>query len=113
MAISGTRAPPESLSSLFLLSWAEDGAGHAYPSRTCAAAPLLSSFHGGGEGPSLCQRLVPVNRMKRQKDRTLEDELPRLVGIQYATRDQWRNNSRKNEGMEPKQKEYPAVDVYW
>ena len=49
--------------------------------------------------------------MKRQKDRTLKDELPRLVGAQYATGDQWRNNSRKNEGMEPKQKEYPVVDV--
>ena len=49
--------------------------------------------------------------MKRQKDRTVKDELPRSVGAQYATRDQWRNNSRKNEGMEPKQKQYPAVDV--
>ena len=49
--------------------------------------------------------------MKRQKDRTLKDELPRSVGAQYATGDQWRNNSRKNEGMEPKQKQYPAVDV--
>ena len=48
--------------------------------------------------------------MKRQKDRTLKDELPRLVGAQYATGDQWRNNSRKNEGMEPKQK-CPVVDV--
>ena len=53
----------------------------------------------------------PVNSMKRQKDRTLKDELPRSGGAQYATGDQWRNNSRKNEGMEPKQKEYPAVDV--
>ena len=53
----------------------------------------------------------PMNSMKRQKDRTMKDELPRLVGAQYATRDQWRNNSRKNEGMEPKQKQYPAVDV--
>ena len=53
----------------------------------------------------------PVNSMKRQKDRTLKDELRRSVGAQYATGDQWRNNSRKNEGMEPKQKEYPAVDV--
>ena len=52
-----------------------------------------------------------MNSMKRQKDRTLEDELPRSEGAQYATGDQWRNNSRKNEGMEPKQKEYPAVDV--
>ena len=46
----------------------------------------------------------PMNSMKRQKDRTLKDELPRSVGAQYATGDQWRNNSRKNEGMEPKQK---------
>ena len=49
--------------------------------------------------------------MKRQKDRTLKDELPRLVGAQYATGDQWRNNSRKNGGMEPKQKQSPVVDV--
>ena len=52
-----------------------------------------------------------MNSMKRQKDRTLKDELPRSVGAQYATGDQWRNNSRKNKGMEPKQKQYPAVDV--
>ena len=49
--------------------------------------------------------------MKRQKDRTLKDELPRSVGAQYAIGDQWRNNSRKNEEMEPKQKQYPDVDV--
>jgi len=49
--------------------------------------------------------------MKRQKDRTLRDELPRSVRAQYATGDQWRNNSRKNEGMEPKQKQHPVVDV--
>ena len=48
--------------------------------------------------------------MKRQKDRTLKDELPRLIGAQYTTGGQWRNNSRKNEGMEPKQK-HPVVDV--
>ena len=53
----------------------------------------------------------PMNSRKRQKDRTLKDEPPRSVGAQYATRDQWRNNSRKNEGMEPKQKQYPAVDM--
>ena len=53
----------------------------------------------------------PVNVMKRQKDRTLKDELPRSVSAQYATGDQWRNNSRKNERMEPKHKQYPAVDV--
>ena len=48
--------------------------------------------------------------MKRHKDRTRRDELPRLVGAWYATGDQWRNNSRKNEGMEPKQKQHPVVD---
>ena len=53
----------------------------------------------------------PMNSMKRQKDRTLKDELPKLIGVQYATGDQWRNNSRKNGGMEPKQKQHPAVDV--
>ena len=53
----------------------------------------------------------PMNSMNRQKDRTLKDELPRSVGAQYTTRDQWRNNSRKNEGMEPKQKQHPVVDM--
>ena len=52
-----------------------------------------------------------MNGMKRQKDRTLKDESPRSVGAQYATGDQWRNNSRKNEGMESKQKHHPVVDV--
>ena len=52
-----------------------------------------------------------MNSMKRQKDRTLKDELSRSVGAQYATGDQWRNNSRKNEGMEPKQHHHPVVDV--
>ena len=53
----------------------------------------------------------PMNSMKRQNDRTLKEELPTSLGAQYATGDQWRNNSRKNEGMEPKQKQYPVVDV--
>ena len=52
-----------------------------------------------------------MNSMKRQKDTTLKDELPRSVGAQHAAGDQWRNNSRKNEGMEPKQKQHPVVDV--
>ena len=52
-----------------------------------------------------------MNSMKRQNDRILKEELPRSVGAHYATGDQWRNNSRKNEGMEPKQKQYPVVDV--
>ena len=68
---------------------------------------------GEGNGKPLQYSCLenPVNSMKRQKDRTLKNELPRLVGAQYATRDQWKNNSRKNEGMEPKQKQYPVVDV--
>ena len=52
-----------------------------------------------------------MNSMKRQKDRTLKDELPRSVGAQYATGDQWRNNFRKDEEMQPKQKQHPGVDV--
>ena len=68
---------------------------------------------GEGNGKPLQYSCLenPMNSMKRQKGRTLKDELPRSVGAQYDTGDQWRNNSRKNEGMEPKQKEYPAVDV--
>ena len=53
----------------------------------------------------------PMNSMKRQKNKTLKDELPRSVGAQYATEDQWRNNSRKNEEKEPKEKQHPVVDV--
>ena len=52
-----------------------------------------------------------MNSMKRQKDKTLKDELPRLVGAQYTTGDQWRNNSRNTEEMEPKQKQHPVVDM--
>ena len=52
-----------------------------------------------------------MNSMKRQNDRILKEELSRSVGAQYTAGDQWRNSSRKNEGMEPKQKQYPAVDV--
>ena len=52
-----------------------------------------------------------MNSMNRQKDKTLKDELPRSIGTQYATGDQWRNNFRKNEETEPKQKQCPVVDV--
>ena len=52
-----------------------------------------------------------MNSMKRQKDITLKDELPRSVGAQYATGEEWRNNSRKNEETEPEEKQYPVVDV--
>ena len=68
---------------------------------------------GEGNGKSLQYSCLedPMDSTKRQKDRILKEELPRLVGAQYATGDQWRNNCRKNEGMKPKQKQYPAVDV--
>ena len=68
---------------------------------------------GEGNGKPLQYSCLenPINTMKRQKDRTLKEELPRSVGAQYAIGDQWRNNSRKNEEMEPKQKEHPVVDV--
>ena len=66
---------------------------------------------GEGNGKPLQDSCLenPKNSMKRQKDRTLRDELPRSVGAQYATGDQWSNNSRKNEGMGPKQKQHPVV----
>ena len=68
---------------------------------------------GKGNGKPLQYSFLEnsMNSMKRQNDRTLKDELPKSVGAQYATGDQWRSNSRKNEGMEPKQKQYPVVDV--
>ena len=70
-------------------------------------------FTGEGNGKSLQYSCLenPMNSMKRQNGRILKEELPRSVSAQYATRDQWRNNSRKNEGMEPKQKQYPVVDM--
>ena len=68
---------------------------------------------GEGNGKPLQYSCLenPMNSTKRQNDRILKEELPRSVGAQYATGDQWRNNSRKNEGMEPKQKQHPVVDV--
>ena len=68
---------------------------------------------GEGNGKPLQYSCLenPINSMKRQNDRILKKELPRSVGAQYTIGDQWRNNSRKNEGMEPKQKQYPVVDV--
>ena len=70
-------------------------------------------FTGEGNGKPLQYSCLKksMNSMKRQKDRTLKKELPRSVGPQYATGNQWKNNSRMNEGMETKQKQYPAVDV--
>ena len=70
-------------------------------------------FTGEGKGKPLQYSCLenPMDSMKRQKYKILKDELLRLAGTQYATGDQWRNNSRKNEGMEPKQKHHPVVDV--
>ena len=67
---------------------------------------------GEGNGKPLQYSYIenPMNSMKRQNDRILKEELPRSVGAQYATADQWRNNSRKNEGMEPKQRQHPVLD---
>ena len=67
---------------------------------------------GAGNGKPLQYSCLenPMNSMKRQKDRTLKNELPRSVGAQYATGDQWRDTSRKNEGIQPKQKQHPVVD---
>ena len=67
---------------------------------------------GEGNGKTLQYSCLenPMNSMRRKNDRTLKEELPRSVGARYATGDQQRNNSRKNEGMEPKQKQYPVVD---
>ena len=68
---------------------------------------------GEGNGKPLQYSCLenPMNSMKNQKDRTLKDELPRSTGAQCATRDQWKNDSRKNEETEPKQKQHPVVDV--
>ena len=70
-------------------------------------------FTGEGNGKPLQYSCLenPMNSMKRQNDRILKDELPRLVGAQYATGEEWRNSSRRNEEAEPKQKQCPAVDM--
>ena len=71
----------------------------------------MSTGEGNGKPLQYSYLEDPMNSMKRQKDRTLKVELPKLVGAQYATGDQCRNNSRKNEDMEPKQKQHPVVNV--
>ena len=72
---------------------------------------LWSTQEGNGKPLHYSFLENSMNSMKTQKDRTLKDELPRSVGAQHATGDQWRNNSRKNEEMEPKQKQHPVVDM--
>ena len=71
---------------------------------------MWSTGEGNGQPLQYSCLEKPMNSVKRQNDRILKEELPRSVGAQYATGDQWRNNSRKNEGMEPKQKQHPIVD---
>ena len=72
---------------------------------------MWSTGQGNGKPLQYSCPENPMNSTKRQNDRTLKEELTRSVGTQYASGDQWRNNSRKNEGMEPKQKQHPVVDV--
>ena len=71
---------------------------------------MCSTGEGNGKPLQYSCLENPISSMKRQNDRTLKDELPRSVCAQYATGDQWKNNSRKNEGMEPKQEQHPVVD---
>ena len=91
-------------------------------SHACGATPdgqvmvemsdrMWSTGEGNGKPLKYSCLENPMNSMKRQNDRILKGELPRSVCAQYAPGDQWRNNSRKNEGIEPKQKQYPVVDV--
>ena len=81
--------------------------------RVIVESPDKMGSTGEGNGKPLQYSCLqnPMNSMKGQKYKILKDELPRSVGVQYATGDQWRNNSRKNEEMEPKQKQHPVVDV--
>ena len=72
---------------------------------------MWSTWEGNGKPLQYSCLENPMNSMKRKKDRTLKDELPTSGGAQYATGEQWRSNSRKTEEMEPKQKQYPVVDV--
>ena len=80
-------------------------------SRKLSSDKMWSSEEGNGKPLQYSCLEDLMNIMKRQKYRILKDELPRLVGAQFAIGDQWRNNSRKNEEMEPKQKQLPVVDV--
>ena len=85
----------------------------AYNVGDLGSIPGSGRSPGEGNGNPLQYSCLenPMNNMKMQKDRTLKDELPRLVGAQYATGDHWRSNSRKNEEIKPKQKQHPVVDV--
>ena len=71
---------------------------------------MWSTAEGTGKPLQYSYLENPMNSLRRQNDTILKEELPRSVGAQYATGYQWRNNSKKNEGMEPKEKQYPVVD---
>ena len=75
------------------------------------ADTMWSTGEGNGKPLQYSCLENPMNSMKRQNDRIVKEELPRSVGAQYATGDEWRNKSRKNEGMKRKQKQYPVVDM--
>ena len=81
--------------------------------KDAGSIPGLGRSPGEGNGNTLQYSCLenPMNSMKRQSDRIPKEELPRSLGAQYATGDQWRNNSRKNEETEPKQKQHPVVDM--
>ena len=87
------------------------GAIQEWPVMVERSERMWSTGEGNGKPLQYSCLENPMNSMKRQKDRTLKDELPRSVGAQYATGEEWRNNSRKNEETEPKQKQHPVVDV--
>ena len=94
-----------------LPDWASLELSPSVESCGCGLGP--SPVRGEGHGNPLQYSCLenPMNSMKRQKDRALKDELPRSVGAKYATGDQWRNNSRRNEEAGPKQKRRPVLDV--
>ena len=87
--------------------------GATQDGRVMMERPDKMWYTGEGNGKPLQYSCLenPMNSMKRQNDRIPKEELPRSIGAQYATGDHWRNNARKNEGMEPKKKQYPVVDV--
>ena len=76
-----------------------------------SSVKMWSTREGNGKQLQYSSLENPMNSTKRQKDMILKDELPRSVCAQYATGEEWRNNSRKNEEMEPKRKQHPVVDV--
>ena len=87
--------------------------GATQDGRVMVERPDRMRSTGEGNGKPLQYSCLenPMNSRKRQNDRILKEKLPRSAGAQYATGDQWRNNSRKNEDMEPKQKQYPVMHV--